>query len=231
MPIAVTCPSCLTRFNVSEKFAGKSGPCPKCQKTIQIPKESEAVVIHAPAADGPTDRAGRPVLQPIERKETDVTKLGLAITIGLVVLAFLIALGFRFTGGLPLPGALVVAILLGPVCAWTGYTFTHDADLEPFRGRELWTRAGICGGVMGLLWVIYWFVPAYVLELDAMQYVPWVYAGMMLAVMVALGAGVVVVSLELEFIGGILIAGLYVTVTFALALVAGIAMAGVPELT
>ncbi|MEL6898496.1 MAG: hypothetical protein AAFP90_20555, partial [Planctomycetota bacterium] len=101
----------------------------------------------------------------------------------------------------------------------------------PFRGRELWTRAGICGGVMGLLWVIYWFVPAYVLELDAMQYVPWVYAGMMLAVMVALGAGVVVVSLELEFIGGILIAGLYVTVTFALALVAGIAMAGVPELT
>ncbi|MEC8508925.1 MAG: MJ0042-type zinc finger domain-containing protein, partial [Planctomycetota bacterium] len=35
MSIRVTCPGCHARFNVSDQFAGKSGPCPKCKKTIQ----------------------------------------------------------------------------------------------------------------------------------------------------------------------------------------------------
>ena len=35
MAIDVTCPSCHTRFQVSDKFAGKSGPCPKCKNTIR----------------------------------------------------------------------------------------------------------------------------------------------------------------------------------------------------
>lgn len=38
MAIAVTCPSCKAKFSVSDKFAGKQGPCPKCKATITIPK-------------------------------------------------------------------------------------------------------------------------------------------------------------------------------------------------
>lgn len=38
MPILVTCPGCKAQFNVSDKFAGKQGPCPKCKAVISIPK-------------------------------------------------------------------------------------------------------------------------------------------------------------------------------------------------
>ena len=48
MPINVTCPGCLKRFSVADKFAGKKGPCPKCKKIITIPKKEDEVVIHAP---------------------------------------------------------------------------------------------------------------------------------------------------------------------------------------
>ena len=48
MPIAVVCSSCKARFQVSEKFAGKQGPCPKCKSIITIPKVEEQVQIHAP---------------------------------------------------------------------------------------------------------------------------------------------------------------------------------------
>ena len=41
MPIQVTCPSCLKRFQVSDKFAGKSGPCPNCKKSLRVPDKSE----------------------------------------------------------------------------------------------------------------------------------------------------------------------------------------------
>ncbi|HVX61387.1 MAG TPA: hypothetical protein VHC19_12320 [Pirellulales bacterium] len=37
MPIAVSCTSCKAKFTVSDKFAGKQGPCPKCKATITIP--------------------------------------------------------------------------------------------------------------------------------------------------------------------------------------------------
>ena len=48
MPITIVCPGCHGRFSVSEKFAGKQGPCPKCKKVISIPKASEEVKIHVP---------------------------------------------------------------------------------------------------------------------------------------------------------------------------------------
>ncbi|HUY91002.1 MAG TPA: hypothetical protein VMV10_19855 [Pirellulales bacterium] len=52
MAIAVTCPSCKAKFSVSDKFAGKQGPCPKCKATITIPKPAEpgAATAEVPAA-------------------------------------------------------------------------------------------------------------------------------------------------------------------------------------
>ena len=37
MSIFVVCPGCHSRFNVSEKFAGQSGVCPKCKGPIERP--------------------------------------------------------------------------------------------------------------------------------------------------------------------------------------------------
>jgi predicted Zn finger-like uncharacterized protein len=74
MPIQVVCPSCHARFSVSEKFAGKKGPCPKCKTVIQVPEATEEIKIHAPEQSeaGAKGTGGRHVLKPIERKETKV---------------------------------------------------------------------------------------------------------------------------------------------------------------
>ncbi len=89
MSIRVTCPGCHTRFNVSDKFAGREGPCPKCKKVIRIPDKNEEVVIHAPE-HGPKDSTGRPLLKPISRKETFVSSVQLALIISAVI-GFLMA--------------------------------------------------------------------------------------------------------------------------------------------
>ena len=89
MPIRVTCSKCHTRFNVSDKFAGKEGPCPKCKATIKIPEKTEEVVIAVPD-DAPKDSAGRSILKPIGRKETRLS--GVQITlIAVSVIGFFVA--------------------------------------------------------------------------------------------------------------------------------------------
>src|SRR5437773_10569668 len=74
MAIVVVCPTCHARFQVSEKFAGQKGPCPKCKNPINIPKLEDEVKIHAPEefGAGGKDAKGRPVLKPIERVEAKV---------------------------------------------------------------------------------------------------------------------------------------------------------------
>lgn len=94
MPIPVVCPGCKAAFNVSDKFAGKQGPCPKCKTPISIPKidpkaaPKEEIKIHAPeeATSGPKGASGRPVLKPIERSDA---KLSPVIT-GIIVLTIVV---------------------------------------------------------------------------------------------------------------------------------------------
>ncbi len=38
MPILFTCPYCGVQTNVSDEFAGQTGPCVKCGKTVTIPR-------------------------------------------------------------------------------------------------------------------------------------------------------------------------------------------------
>ena len=101
MPIQVTCPGCLKRFQVNEKFAGKTGPCPSCSKQITIPSKADEVVIHSPAEAGPKDSKGRPVFQPLRREEVKVT-LPVAIAAGaFCLISILVALVVRFTNDQP----------------------------------------------------------------------------------------------------------------------------------
>ena len=48
MSIDVICSGCLKRFQVSDEFGGRSGPCPGCKTIIAIPKLEDQVVIEEP---------------------------------------------------------------------------------------------------------------------------------------------------------------------------------------
>ena len=76
MSIQVTCPGCLKRFSVSEKFAGQKGPCPKCKTVIEIPKLGDEVVIHGGEEfdHAGRDAHGKLIGKPILRIRSGVTR-------------------------------------------------------------------------------------------------------------------------------------------------------------
>ncbi len=231
MPIQVTCRHCLKRFQVSEKFAGKTGPCPSCKKPIEIPDLDEQVVIHAPTDGAPKDSKGTSVLKPIVRKETDVTKVGLAISVGSVLAVFGFAVAFRFAGvdgAAPFWAQLVGLILLAPPLVWAGYQFLYDQEREPYVGPELVNRVLICAAIFAILWCVYAFVPTYVLELDQPAEMPYGYFGITLCVMIGLGALASAGTFELEYFSGVIHAGLYFIVIVLLAFTSGVTLAGLP---
>ncbi len=225
MSIPVTCPSCLTRFNVSEKFAGKSGPCPKCQKTIKIPEKSEEVVIHAPEHSGPKDSKGQAVLKPLRRKEV---ALSLPIIMAAVIsclIIFGIALGLGLTGGEP-PTALLAISSIGlaiPI-AILGYWFLHDDELQGYGGRQLWIRGAVCALGFAATWGLYAFVPWY-LSGSPMAEISAGEMALFVAIMIAMGTAVSVLALELEIVQGLLHYMLYFAISFVLAWLAGTQLA------
>ena len=229
MPIQVTCPSCLKRFQVSDKFAGKSGPCPNCKKTLRVPDKSEEVVIHAPEEDGPKDSKGKSIVTPIVREEVDVTKKGLIITSSVVLSVLVIAVVVRFVFPDDVPVWLrVLGILaLAPPLVATGYSFVREQELEPYRGEELRNRVLILSGVFAILWMIYAFLPAYVMEYDSAANMSWMVFGITFCVMLGFGALASVAAFELEFLNGLAHAGLYLLGVVIIAAIAGVSLAGV----
>ncbi len=77
MAILVVCPGCKKSFNVDDKFAGKTGPCPNCKTKITIPEKKPEVKIHAPDefAGGGKGVTGKLLLKPIARQETRIKPL------------------------------------------------------------------------------------------------------------------------------------------------------------
>jgi cation transport ATPase len=221
MPIQVTCGKCLTRFSVNEKFAGKKGPCPKCKAEITIPKLEEQVVVHVPD-DGPKDSKGRSVLKPIKRTETEVTRRGIIIAVTAVLGAILFAIAMRMNGGTPIVARVLVALLLAPPLVWVGYTITRDSELEPYTGQELWTRVAIVSAIFAALWLVYVFIPPYVLDLDYASEMGLMSSGITLVTMIGLGAITATLAFELEFIGGLTIAGIYFAPTLLLAILGAV---------
>ena len=129
MPIQVTCTGCHARFKVSDKFAGKEGPCPKCKTKLKIPTKEEEVVIHAPDEfEGAKDSTGKSVLKPIERTETKFS-LPLAIISGaacliIPILAFVFGKTYADAGGPPAFLLGLGALLLAFPLAWAGYALS-----------------------------------------------------------------------------------------------------------
>lgn len=167
MAINVTCPSCLKRFTVADEHAGKTGPCPSCKKPITIPKLDEAVVIHAPKPDGPTDAKGRQVLKTVKKKDAAFDPL-VATGVGIVALLTLLA-AFLLRGSEQANSWPVLAggsLLLGPLVAWAGYGFLRDSELEPHSGGVLWLRSAIAGLVFAISWFVYYHLAGQLGESD-----------------------------------------------------------------
>lgn len=226
MAIQVTCPNCLTRFAVADQHAGKEGPCPKCKGRIKIPTLEEQVVVIAPTDTGPKDAKGRSVLKTIKWRDTEFQPVVAAAVAAVVLLVLLGALLVRVSSpelknnlGLLAAGAAVV----GPLSAWAGYTFLRDAELEPFRGGELWLRALGCGAVYALLWGLYIFVAGYIGESDWQKNGLEVWQMLVPSAMV-IGFGILAafVALDLEPTVGFVHCAMYFAITIGLRLVVGL---------
>ena len=225
MPIAVTCPGCLTRFTVSDKYAGKTGPCPKCKKQLIVPDKSQEVVIHAPETAGPKDTKGVVVLKPLKRAEFKLSRIELILAIVLAIFST----GFSIYGRygfsevpwwMPATGVLVLAFPL----AWIGYTFFHDDELAEYSGKERLSRVAACAGVFASSWGIYWFLAYYLgnktlAQVDAVQFLIFV---LLMFVVGTLGS---MLSMELEIGQSFLHYSMFFAITFVLALLMGVAIA------
>ncbi|MGI9469366.1 MAG: hypothetical protein ACR2OA_19760, partial [Rubripirellula sp.] len=217
--------NCLKRFQVSDKFAGKTGPCPNCKKEIKVPDASEEVVIHAPDDEAPKDRQGVSILKPLKRTETDVTRKGMIITFGAILLAVAAAVGLRGMETIPVYVLAMGALFLAPPLVWSGYSFVRDSELEPHVGPDLRNRVLILSVILAALWLVYVFVPTYVMEYDSPAEMSYLWFGIIFAVMVGLGALASAATFDLEPLNGLTLAGLYFIVAVVLALISGLTLA------
>ena len=218
MAIQVTCPGCHARFTVADEHAGKEGPCPKCKKPIKIPTAEEAVVIHAPTPDGPTDSKGRSVLKTVKKKDAVFNPM-IATGVGVVVLLTLLAAFLlKNPEGQQNPYLLGGgAVLLGPLLAWAGYSFLRDQEMEPHLGAKLWLRCAACGAAYAIAWFVYGLIASQIGETG------WRETGLEMwqmgfAAAVAVGIGVLAafVSLDLEPLMAFLHCSMYFLVTVML---------------
>jgi hypothetical protein len=223
MSIEVLCPGCKTRFNVSDKFAGKKGPCPKCKAVITVPEKTEEVVVHAPQEFGPKTASGVGVLKPISRKYAKVSPVAIVGIVSGIFTVLIVAVVLR--GSQPVaPWILGLgAFLLGPPLALGGYTFLRDEELEPYRGLSLMIRSLVCGAVYAGLWGAYAWLPGLAFNLEHLELF---HLLVIVPPLVAVGAFAAIYSLDLEISDAVIHLALYVLVTAALGLIIGVPFMG-----
>lgn len=179
MPISVVCPGCKAKFDVSDKFAGKQGPCPKCKALITVPVPGPEVKIHAPTefATAGKDQKGRAIAKPIPRPKSKLNKRTVAaIAGGAVLIVAATWIVGRVVGKDKIQNSYLVqtvgVALVSLPLVMAAYAVLRDDELEPYRGRALWLRSLICAAVYALLWGAFYFVPkAYMPEYWSWGYI------------------------------------------------------------
>jgi hypothetical protein len=161
MAILVVCPGCTSRFTVSDRFAGRTGPCPKCKKPITVPRpQADAVTIHEPERSG-TAPGSKPVTVPFRSLDRPVPPLAFALGgAGAAMLLFL-AWIMGAVGGGPPPAwlALATAFLVGAPCAAIGYAALRNREMDAYRGSSLVLRCLGCAAVYAALWAVRGLLP------------------------------------------------------------------------
>jgi hypothetical protein len=218
MAILVVCPGCRKRFEVSDQFAGKTGPCPACKTTIKIPEKGEEVVIHGPAEAPPgKTKAGRPAPKPVARKDVAFKPLAAAAIAAVAVAVAVVAiLGRDYFQEYWLARAIGL-MLLSPPLVIGGYSILRNDELEPYRGRSLYLRVGIVSLVYVVLWAVFGQMEARGFPSEIWQ---WLVAAPPLFVVGALAA---FACLDLDFGSGFFLYSFYVLLTVGLRWLAGMA--------
>ena len=138
MAISVVCSTCQARFKVSDKFAGQTGPCPKCKNPIKIPKASSDVTIHDPTEAAASSNVGHMPTTPIVFKQESFSRITLTLVFSAGVLLFLAAYvaGRIFEvepGRIEIPFLLQArhsSSLLQYLASKVGYTVMRDKELR-----------------------------------------------------------------------------------------------------
>jgi hypothetical protein len=223
MAILVVCQSCKTRFQVSEKYAGKQGPCPKCKAVITIPKLDEQVKIHEPeeyAGGGSVaakDATGRAVLKPISRDKTSLQPMVVTASAAGALVTLIVAYLLRGHANPWILGA--GAAVLAPPLVLVGYLAMRDAESEPYRGTALWLRVAIVSAVYAALWGIAAIFSMFVFtegQAEVWQLIP------PTAIMVVAGTIAALATLDLEAVNAFFHYTFYLVVTVLLRVVMGL---------
>lgn len=222
MAIQVTCAKCLTRFSVSDKFAGQEGPCPKCKAKIKVPAASDAVKVHAPSA-GPTDSQGRAISKPIFREHRPITAVHWTIAgcLAFVLLAMAVVARFMFAETtVPYWAMGLGAVLVAFPMAFLGYALLRDQEAGSYVGSELWTRVVICALGFAFLWVL---SPIMVYAFaDTMDNPGAVGQGVAIAGLIFAGGGISLLCFDFEYLMGLVHAGVYVVPCILMRMLAGL---------
>ncbi len=222
MAITVTCAKCLTRFNVSDKFAGQEGPCPKCKAVIRVPGASEEVKVHEAHA-GPKDATGRAISKPIFRKEAPITAVHwtLAGCCAVVLLAIaLVARNLFPADAFPFWAMSAGALLVGMPMAFLGYALFRDPEAGGFSGAELIGRVAICGVLFSLTWVLSPMM-AYAFNDDVMTPGALSQGVALMGLLFAAGA-VSMLTFDLDYLMGVVHGGIYLAPCILMRLLAGL---------
>jgi hypothetical protein len=219
MPIVVTCPSCRSRFKVSDRFAGQTGPCPKCKSPIRVPTPQEEVKVHAPTqfASGGRTASGELATKPIARKDTKLEPVAVVGLVAAVLTVLLVtwALGRNGLFEDYLALRAIGLLLVSPALVLAGYTFLRDDELEPYQGTSLYLRVGICAVAYIALWWGYGFVADRVLTGELWN---WAYVA---PPFLLLGALAALATLDLDFGSGFFHYSFYLLATILLRWIGG----------
>jgi hypothetical protein len=220
MSIIVVCPGCLKSFKVSDKFAGKTGPCPSCKRTLKVPTKAEEVQVHAPEAfaGGGKSASGQLVTKPIARINARFRPLTTAIITAAVVAVLVVAWVGRQHHWFDNVLATIVGLLvISPALVVAAYEVLRDEDLEPYRGRALYLRTACCSLAYMTLWGI--FSLLVIKGWVTGELWNWLFVVPALA---ALGGGAALATLDLDFGDAVFHCGFYLLVTVVLRWVAGL---------
>jgi len=158
MTIDVICTGCLKRFQVSDQFAGRSGPCPGCKTVISIPTLEDQVVIeepvHKPGAPGAHTK-----IDGISRRAGFFQRFEI-ITLGsLFGTATIVAVLTRILQSEPV-GVLTTTtgilfglglILLALASSLLGYGVLKESEVEAFDRRSTIIRSAITAAIYCLI--------------------------------------------------------------------------------
>lgn len=233
MSLSVLCPGCRKRFEVSEQFAGKTGPCPSCKTPIKIPKLEEQVVVHGPGEAPPgKTKTGKAPPKPVSRKDARFEPvLAAAIAAAALVVMAVAFFARGILGDTTWTAWLLRAVgllLVSPPLVIGGYAFLRDDEKEPYRGKELYVRAGILSLAYIILWAAFGWAENTVLTADPDYIWQWVFIAPPFFVVGALAA---LASLDLDFGSGFFLYSFYFVVTAILRWLGGLDWiwnAGVP---